>query len=79
MANVKDFIAKYGDIRLLDGKHYKGDLWLHDNQLTEVSGHIAYQPHRTEHIPMGVARQNIHQSRRHLPAAHRAKRKCMPC
>ena len=37
MKKIKDFIAKYGDIRLLDGKHYKGNLSLYNNQLKEVS------------------------------------------
>ena len=37
MKKIKDFIAKYGDISLLDGKHYKGDLSLYNNQLTDVS------------------------------------------
>lgn len=35
--HIKDFIAKYGDLKLLEGNHYKGSLWLEDNQLTEVS------------------------------------------
>ena len=33
---IKDFIAKYGDLNLLEGNHYKGSLGLGNNQLTSV-------------------------------------------
>lgn len=36
MKKIKDFIAKYGDISLLDGKHYKGYLNLRGTQITAL-------------------------------------------
>lgn len=33
---IKDFIAKYGGISLLDGEHYKGSLDLRGTQITAL-------------------------------------------
>ena len=60
MKKIKDFIAKYGNIRLLDGKHYKGYLYLQGTQITSlpegltVGGSLDLQGTQITSLPEGL-------------------------